>query len=104
MNNADNNRPQRKKYNYGFQIYVKSNAGNTEKMRRLIEETNLNPNRVGNILIEYALRYARPTRRTALIEMGGISFCTESPTKENVYQILPQLSNLTSGLKGADAR
>lgn len=81
-----------------MRVQIKCNDASTDKMRELCKATRLPANRIGNILVAYALEHVR--LRPSNIETFDIQFWdgTSRPNQENTLKLFPQLTNLTSGL------
>lgn len=78
---------------------IKCNDESTDKIRELSKATRLPANRIGNILVTYALAHVR------LIPSNVASYDlqfwdgTSGQSRENTLRLFPQLGNLTSGLE-----
>lgn len=79
---------------------IRINAANTKQLLPICDATRYSPAMLANMLIEYALKYVRlkPTAATVydLAFWGG----SEMPRVHNTRQILPQLLDRYSGLRG----
>lgn len=81
-----------------MRVQIKCNDASTDKMRELCKATRLPANRIGNILVEFALKHVRLKPTT--ITTYDIQFWTgtTAPSHANALQFFPQLADLTSGL------
>ena len=77
-------------------VQIKCSGASTDKIRELSRATQLSANRIGNILVEFALKHVRLTTITTY----DIQFWTgtTAPSRANALQFFPQLADLTSGL------
>lgn len=79
-------------------VQIKCSGASTDKIRELSRATQLSANRIGNILVEFALKHVRLKPTT--ITTYDIQFWTgtTAPSRANALQFFPQLADLTSGL------
>ena len=77
---------------------IKCNDESTAKIRELCKATRLPANRIGNMLVAYALEHVR--LKPSNVAAYDIQFWNgkSSLSRENTLQLFPQLENLTSGL------
>ena len=79
---------------------IKINKDNAAKLRPMCEATRYHPARLANMLIEYALQRAKLTPTTDTVYDLRFWDGSTAPSIHNTRQLLPQLSNLRSGIDG----
>lgn len=83
---------------YACGFVVKCSNNNQAEMEKVCKATRLNPSRVGNILIEYALKHVRLVPAASTVMEINFWNCTVIPSRDNTLQLFPQLMDRMSGL------
>jgi hypothetical protein len=79
---------------------VKISAANAAKIRPLCDATRYHPARLVNLLVDYALQHVRLTPTADAVYDIRLWSGSTAPSTHNTMQLLPQLADIHSGLRG----
>lgn len=79
---------------------IKINTANAAKLAPMCAATRYHPAKLANMLIEYALNKVKLTPTTDTIYDLRFWDGTGTPSVHNTRHIMPQLTNLRSGIDG----